>query len=34
LFGIRALPLASIALLVVAACIFLLERRIFAMERA
>jgi predicted MFS family arabinose efflux permease len=30
LFGIRVLPLASIALLAVAAVIFLLERRLYA----
>ena len=34
LFGIRPLPLASIALLAVAAFIFLLERRLYAIERA
>ena len=34
LFGIRVLPLASIALLAVAALIFLLERRLYARREA
>ena len=34
LFGIRVLPLASIALLAVAALIFLLERRLYARRGA